>query len=114
MCCSDQALLFGRVRCFLDEFAVFWTSSKLILPMGFEGLGQIKYVIPNCEDIDSSAPPSAPEQGVHIPLDYRTFLQWSYSGGVSSMSQGLRVLVLINKELMPDWRAQDLVAGCEI
>jgi hypothetical protein len=33
-------------------------------------------VIPNCGDIDSSAPPSAPEQAAHIPLDYRTFLQW--------------------------------------
>jgi hypothetical protein len=48
-------------RCFLDEVAIFWTSSKLILPMGL-----------------------------------------------------LRDWAKLTKYLMPDWRAQDLVAGCEI
>jgi hypothetical protein len=30
------------------------------------------------EDTDSSAAPSALEHGVYIPLDYRTFLQWTF------------------------------------
>src|SRR5262245_49578883 len=53
-------------------------------------------LIPNCGDIDSSAASSAPEQGAHIRLDRRTFLQ-CMSQGARSMSQGLRVLVSVHR-----------------
>jgi hypothetical protein len=33
-------------------------------------------IIPDCGDTDSSAAPSALEDGAYIPLDHRTFLQW--------------------------------------
>jgi hypothetical protein len=35
-----------------------------------------KCLIPDCGDTDSSAAPSALEDGAYIPLDHRTFLQW--------------------------------------
>jgi hypothetical protein len=62
-------------------------------------------VIPDCEDTDSSAAPSALEHGAHIPLDHRTFLQWTSRWGSmqresGSASFGIKRLGLLH-QLVP-------------
>jgi hypothetical protein len=47
-----------------------------------------KGLIPDCEDTDSFAAPSALEHGAHIPLDHRTFLQWTSRWGSMQRESG--------------------------
>jgi hypothetical protein len=49
-------------------------------------------------DIDSSATSSAPEQGAHIPLDRRTFLQWMSEG--RPFEVGNQVLISSHRKLL--------------
>ena len=44
--------------------------------------------MPDCGDTDSSAAPSALEHGAHIPLDHRTFLQWTSRWGSMQRESG--------------------------
>src|SRR5262249_34980240 len=54
-------------------------------------------LIPNCGELDSSWPTSALERCAHISLDHCTFLQWMSRWNSRRMSQGLRVLVLVDR-----------------
>src|SRR5262249_52031668 len=57
-------------------YAAWVRTGLLAMASGIGAKALLSGLIPNCGDIDSSAPLSAPEHGAHIPLDHLTFLQW--------------------------------------
>jgi hypothetical protein len=60
-------------------------------------------VIPDCGDTDSSAAPSALEHGAYIPLDHRTFLQWTSRWGGTQHESGSASFVISSRILPKRW-----------
>ena len=116
----DFALLHNDALWVFDEVqlagAAITTSAQLEAFRGVQDwtaeshVMDVCHVIPDCGDTDSSAAPSALEDGAYIPLDHRTFLQWmsqwprtQHESG--SASFGIRPLVAEDSRLHSERRA---------